>query len=226
MVRILVVVAHPDDAELSCWGSMLAWQAMGATVGLVIASSGEQGARLQAAGPALARQREAEARRSAHSLGVVPHFLRLPDGALQVDAQLRTAIERVIGDCCPDLIATHSPRDYHSDHRMVSQAVALAASFKAPVLWFDTLAGSGFEPTAYVDITAHMPAKEEALRQHASQEPERFVLAIRQQNAWRAHQCNMTDGGFAEAWRFEPSYPFSDIRGLLPPPPPLRRLGA
>lgn len=226
MARILVVVAHPDDAELSCWGSLLAWHTMGATLGLVVASSGEQGARLLAAGPALAQQREAEARRSAHSLGVVPHFLRQPDGALQADAALRCAIEQVMGHFGPDLIATHAPKDYHSDHRAVSQAVGMAASFKAPVLWFDTLAGTGFEPTAYVDISAHMPAKEAALRQHASQEPERFVQAMRQQNAWRARQCHMPDGGFAEAWRFEPSYPFADIRALLPPPPPLRGLGA
>lgn len=226
MARILTVVAHPDDAELSCWGSLLAWQAMGATLSLVITSSGEQGARRQAAGTALAQQREAEAKRSALSLGVTPHFLRQADGALQSDAALRAMLEDVVGQFRPDLIATHAPNDYHSDHRAVSQAVRMAASFKAPVLWFDTLAGTGFEPTAYVDITAHMGTKEAAMRQHASQDPERFVLAIRQQNAWRARQCNMPEAGYAEAWRFEPCYPFSDIRALLPPAPALRGLGS
>jgi LmbE family N-acetylglucosaminyl deacetylase len=226
MSRILAVVAHPDDAELSCWGSLLAWKTMGATLGLVIASSGELGARRQTAGPALALQREAEATSSAQSLGVQPQFLRQADGGLQADARLRVMLEDIMGQFRPDLIATHAPNDYHSDHRAVSQAVHMAASFKAPVLWFDTLAGTGFEPTAYVDITAHMSAKEAAMRQHASQEPERFVQSMRQQNAWRARQCNMAEGGFAEAWRFEPSYPFADIRSLLPPSPPVRRLGA
>ena len=80
----------------------------------------------------------------------------------------------------PDLIATHAPNDYHSDHRAVSQAVHMAASFKAPVVCFDTLAGTGFEPTAYVDITTHMAAKEAAMRQHASQEPDPHVWPARQ----------------------------------------------
>lgn len=59
MSRILASVAYPDDTELSCWGSLLARKTMGLTLGLVIASSGELGARFQAAGPALAQQPEA-----------------------------------------------------------------------------------------------------------------------------------------------------------------------
>lgn len=225
MARILTVVAHPDDAELSCWGSLLAWQAMGTTLGLVVVTSGEQGARLQGPGPALAQQREAEATRSAHRLGVLPRFLRQPDGALCANANLTALLADEMRHFQPDLIATHAPGDYHSDHRTVAQAVGMAASFKAPVIWFDTLAGTAFEPSAYVDISAYMPAKVEALRQHTSQEPERFVKAMQQQNAWRARQCNAADGSFAEAWRFEASYPFCDVRALLPPPPALRPLG-
>jgi len=40
-------------------------------------------------------------------------------------------------------------------------------------------------------------------------------------NGFRSSQANAPNG-YAEAWRFEPSYPFADIRGLLPPAPPVR----
>jgi LmbE family N-acetylglucosaminyl deacetylase len=225
MARILTVVAHPDDAELSCWGSLLAWRDMGADLSLVVVSSGEQGARLGPPGEALARQREQEACRSAASLGVTPHFLRQPDGKVQLDAAWLDMLADVARQFAPDLMVTHAPRDYHPDHRTVSLGVSQVASFKAPVIWFDTLAGTGFEPTAYIDISPHMSAKIHALRQHTSQEPERFVQAMQQQNAWRARQCNAPEGCFAEAWRFEASYPFCDVRALLAPPPALKPLG-
>jgi len=64
--------------------------------------------------------------------------------------------------------------------------------------------------------------KAKAIRAHQSQDPERFVDAARVQNAFRAGQCNGAAGSFAEAFRFEPVFPFADIRALLPPAPPIR----
>ena len=44
-LRLMVVTAHPDDAEIFMWGSLCAWQREGATIQLVVATSGEAGAR-------------------------------------------------------------------------------------------------------------------------------------------------------------------------------------
>jgi LmbE family N-acetylglucosaminyl deacetylase len=85
--------------------------------------------------------------------------------------------------------------------------------------------GVGFAPTHYVDITAHIDAKASAIRSHVSQDPERFVAMSRQLNAFRAAQANMKLGSYAEAYRFDPVYPFVDIRELLPPAPAVRPLG-
>ncbi|TIX47473.1 MAG: PIG-L family deacetylase, partial [Mesorhizobium sp.] len=74
----------------------------------------------------------------------------------------------------------------------------------------------------YVDISGHAGIKADAIRAHRSQDPERFVEASRTLNAFRASQCNGASGALAEAFRFEPVFPFADIRALLPPAPPIR----
>ena len=35
-------------------------------------------------------------------------------------------------------------------------------------------------------------------------------------NSYRAAQCNAPKGNYAEAYNFKPSFPFSDIRDILP----------
>jgi LmbE family N-acetylglucosaminyl deacetylase len=119
----------------------------------------------------------------------------------------------------PDLVVTHAANDYHADHRALSAAVSQAVNFAAPVLWMDTLNGTGFLPTHYVDVTAQFPAKCAAIRCHESQDPERFVLSATRQAAFRAGECNGGPQARAEAFRFEPRFPFADIRALIPKAP-------
>ena len=147
---------------------------------------------------------------------------KLPDGELVVDTNLVGPLRSLIAELGPDLVVTHAGNDYHGDHRALSDAVGIAVSFQAPLLHVDTLRGVGFAPTHYVDVTAQFARKEAAIRAHRSQEPERFVAAVRVLNGFRAAQANAGAGAYAEAYRFEPVYPFVDIRDLLPPAPPVR----
>ena len=144
------------------------------------------------------------------------------DGTLVADGELVAALKVLVAEVRPDVIVTHDPHDYHGDHRALAQAVGIAASFAAPVLHADTLGGVGFAPAYYVDITEVFADKTAAIRLHRSQDPERFVTAAATQNGFRARQCNAPDGSFAEAYRCNPVFPFADIRGLLPPAPPVR----
>ena len=41
-------------------------------------------------------------------------------------------------------------------------------------------------------------------------------------NSYRAAQCNLPKGTYAEAYFFVPSFPFADLRNLLPPSPNLK----
>lgn len=218
-MKVLALGAHPDDIEIFMFGALAAWKAMGADLAFAIATDGAKGGRLPP--EELRRTRRAEATAAAAHLGVTPRFLNFPDGGLVADAALIDALQMLIAATDPDLVVTHAPNDYHGDHRALSDAVRVAVSFRAPVLWADTLRGAGFVPTHYVDITAHTALKAAAIREHATQEPERFVGWADQLSAFRAGEANGPTGSAAEAYRFEPRFPFVDIRELLPPAPPV-----
>ncbi len=91
-----------------------------------------------------------------------------------------------------------------------------------PVLFCDTLMGVNFNPNFYVDITDYSLSKQEAILKHETQKPQRFVNLFKLMNSYRAAQCNAPIGKFAEAYYFEPSFPFTDIRHILPLPLKLR----
>lgn len=223
-LRILAIGAHPDDLEIFAYGSLAAWADMGAELFLAVATDGAKGGTLP---PEILRARRKQETTDALSpLGAgPPKMLGFPDGGLRADAALETALSKLISATKADLLVTHAPNDYHSDHRALSMAASQAANFSVPLLYMDTLNGTGFVPTHWVDVTAHWSAKERAILSHETQDPERFVQMANQQAAFRAGECNAPATSRAEAFRFEPRFPFADIRGLLPPAPQVRPVG-
>jgi LmbE family N-acetylglucosaminyl deacetylase len=219
-LKILALGAHPDDIEIFMFGTMAAYAAQGAELTFAAATDGARGGKSDAT--VLARLRREEATAAAALLGAAPRFLDFPDGELVADAVLIGALKTLIRETGPDLVITHAPNDYHADHRALSDGVRIAASFAVPVLHADTMGGTGFAPTHYVDVSAYRDIKTQAIRAHRSQRPEQYVDRARIQNEFRAGQCNAVPGSLAEAFRFEPTFPFADIRALLPPAPPVR----
>jgi LmbE family N-acetylglucosaminyl deacetylase len=222
-VQVLAIGAHPDDLEIFAFGALSAWAAMGAGLTLAIATDGAKGGALPAED--LRRRRAAETTAALAPLGV-PRFLGFPDGGLRADAPLEDALRDLLQQTGPDLLLTHAPNDYHADHRALAAAALQAAGFSVPVLFMDTMNGTGFTPTHWVDVTVHWPAKTAAILAHATQDPDRFVAMADRQAAFRAGECNAPPVARAEAFRFEPRFPFADIRALLPPAPPLRPVGS
>jgi N-acetylglucosamine malate deacetylase 1 len=222
-MKLLAIGAHPDDLEIYMFGTLAAARARGDELVLAIATDGAAGG--TSSPEDLRKLRRDEASAAARLLGVVPHFLDFPDGALVADAGLIGALKMLVATTLPDLVITHAPNDYHGDHRALSDAVRIAVNFTAPVLWADNMGGVGFVPTHYVDTSAYFATKVEAVRAHVSQDPERFVTGAEKLNAFRAGQANGGPGSYAEAFRFEPVFPFVDIRDLLPPAPPVCPVG-
>jgi len=222
-MKLLAIGAHPDDIEIYMFGTLAAARARGDELVLAVATDGAAGGTRSPED--LRKLRRDEASAAARLLGVVPHFLDFPDGALVADAALIGALKALVATTLPDLVITQAPNDYHGDHRALSDAVRIAVNFTAPVLWADNMGGVGFVPTHYVDTSAYFDAKAAAIRAHVSQDPERFVTGAEKLNALRAGQANGGPGSYAEAFRFEPVFPFVDIRDLLPPAPPVRPVG-
>jgi len=217
-MKLLAIGAHPDDIEILMGGTVAAFQAQGDEVLMAIATDGAKGGKGDPA--ELVRTRQQEAAAGAATFGLTPVMLGFPDGGLRAEGAVIDRIAELIRSERPQLVVTHAPNDYHGDHRALSDAVRIAASFVAPVMWMETLMGVGFAPTHYIDITPHIELKRRAIRAHQSQDPERFVEMAELGGRYRSAQCNAGDG-YAEVFRFEPVFPFGDPRNLLPPAPGL-----
>jgi LmbE family N-acetylglucosaminyl deacetylase len=221
--RVLVIVAHPDDAEFGCGGSVARWTAQGQEVLYVIVTSGNRGSDDPAMTPErLARIREDEQRAAARTLGVAEVvFLGYPDGELEDTREARRDVVREIRRARPDRLVTQSPfptlNPYsgHRDHRHAGRlAVDAVYPYARDRLHFPELAAAGFlphkvrevylmghpEPDVVVDITGTMERKLEALRCHGSQFKDFGVVEarVRERNAELGKPQGMT---YAEAFR-------------------------
>lgn len=218
-MRVIGFGAHPDDVEIFFVGLLLSCQSHGHEIGWVTATDGglgvEQGF-CHLSHDELSTLRRKEAVLAAELVGVQPVFLGLADGSLKADAIMVNRMAEQIAFLSPDLLVTHSPNDYHTDHRALSLALSIAVAGRIPILFSDTMRGIGFEPECYVDITSHFFQKRDAILCHVSQLPERFVYLARTMNEFRALQCGLGAGSFAEGFRLEEGFELSDVESMLP----------
>ena len=218
-MKVLGIGAHPDDIEIFMYGLLSIYKKEGHPVFTMIATDGAKGVVLK--GEKLAQKRANEAINGLKKLSL-PIFLNLPDGELGGALEHRKIIKENILKIMPDLIITHSENDYHADHKSLSLITKGVVSHYIPILHCDTLMGINFNPNYYVDITDHYNLKKEAILKHKTQSPQRFVDLFELMNSYRAAQCNSPKGRYAEAYSFVPSFPFPDIREILPSPIKLR----
>ena len=117
--RIIVIGAHPDDAESDAAGTAALWIAKGCHVKFVCATNGDIG-HWKESGPALAARRKAEVEHGAKLVGYDFEILDNHDGGLLPTLENRAKITRLIREWKADVVITHRPNDYHPDHRYTS----------------------------------------------------------------------------------------------------------
>jgi len=125
-LRLLIIGAHPDDADYAAGGTAALYRARGHVVHMVSLTNGDAGHHQQP-GPALAQRRRAEAAASGAVIGAIYETLDNHDGQLLPTMENRCQVIRLIRSFRPDLVLTHRPNDYHPDHRYTSQLVQDAA---------------------------------------------------------------------------------------------------
>jgi LmbE family N-acetylglucosaminyl deacetylase len=125
-LRILVIGAHPDDADIKTGGTAAKWCDRGHVVRLVSLTNGQAGHQTQY-GPALAQRRRAEAQAAAGVIGATYEVHDQPDGELDDRLEHRQRVIRLIRGFRPDLVVTHRSTDYHPDHRFTGLLVQDAA---------------------------------------------------------------------------------------------------
>ncbi len=239
---VLALVAHPDDAEFLCGGTLIRLADSGWQVHFASATAGDCGTMTETPW-SIAAIRTREGKTAAESIGGTFHCLGEPDGRLVYDRQSLQKTIDLFRKVAPTLAFALAPKDYHVDHEVASQ-LARAASFVyaapnvsehpllegsgVPYLYYcDALEGvdpygQPVTPTTYVDISEQLERKEQMLSCHASQREwlrahngvDEFILSMR-----REAQARGSDIGVAAAEAFVQhrghAYPKDDLLAEL-----------
>jgi LmbE family N-acetylglucosaminyl deacetylase len=229
--RILVIVAHPDDAEFWVGGTIAGWADARVEVTYCVLTNGDAGG----FDPSLPRDeipriRQAEQQKAAAVLGVSDvQFLSLAEGDLRPNSrELHVELVRVIRRVRPQVVVTWSPewnwqrfRSCHPDHLATGAAVLAAiypdAGNPFALGWLRDNEGLEAwtvreawllnsplrEVNHYVDITATFDRKVAAVRAHASQVKDLDTLAdrLRERIAGNTAAAGLPEGRLAEAFQ-------------------------
>ncbi len=183
-MKILAIVCHPDDMEFTCAGTLLKFKKAGHDVTVCNVANGNMGhMAIMPDELRLMRRTETE---NACAIGGFKS-VTADIGDLTVNSGDMNQVKKLISIIRaekPDLIITHHPDDYCSDHRETSKLV-FKASFDAtcphfmpecgeavdlmPLYYTDTEEGINMIPTEYVDVSDEMDTREKMLRCHESQ---------------------------------------------------------
>ncbi|MGH2795290.1 MAG: PIG-L deacetylase family protein [Actinomycetota bacterium] len=228
--KVMVIYAHPDDAEFGCSGTCASWAKKGVEVTYCMVTNGASGS----SDPEMTREKLADMRHTeqlaaAEILGIKDViFMGFEDGYLYPDLELRKAVAREIRKVRPDVIISQDPTNRyfmpyinHPDHIAVGEVVFRSINPDAssglmfPELWKE----EGLEPfkpkalfvmsfsegEEFVDITDVMELKVKALETHVSQLSEwpvgEFIRERNKQIALNAKEKGRSAGEFAESFK-------------------------
>ncbi|MBC7689590.1 MAG: bacillithiol biosynthesis deacetylase BshB1 [Aquabacterium sp.] len=178
---ILVFAVHPDDAELSCGGILLAEKMQGKKTGVIDLTQGELGTR----GTAETRKQEAAAAAAILNLDVRDN-LKMRDGFFKNDEENQRKVITAIRKYQPEIIFCNAPHDRHPDHgrsaTLVEDAAFLAGLRKIettddsrlqevwrPKYVFNFIQDKYLHPNFVMDISAVMDQKLEAIKAYGTQ---------------------------------------------------------
>jgi LmbE family N-acetylglucosaminyl deacetylase len=182
-LNVLAIGAHPDDIEFSCGGTMAKYAKLGHKAFMCHLSDGAKGGLPGWSDEETTRIRAAEAKAAARLIGAEWISLGLPDTEMEDTIENRKLVIDLIRSTKPDVIITHYPDDYSPDHIVTYKLVHGATFFvgidsvktrheshkiKVPIYFMDVMAGMGFNPELFVDITDEFETKMEMIKKHKS----------------------------------------------------------
>jgi LmbE family N-acetylglucosaminyl deacetylase len=241
---VLALLAHPDDAEFLCAGTLIRLGALGWKVHIATMTAGDCGS-AEYPPDEIARMRRAEGAAAAKTIGAEYHCVEERDLRVIFGEAVLEQVVHFLCEVRPRIVITHSPDDYHLDHEMTSRIVR-AATFAAPipnflhgkwrnpplehiphVFYCDPLEGKDVFgnpiPAGFcIDISGQIQLKEKMLSCHASQrnwlrkhhEVDNYLEAMKDWSAIQGKACGVA---FAEGFRqhLGHSYPQNNILGEL-----------
>jgi LmbE family N-acetylglucosaminyl deacetylase len=186
--KVMIIFAHPDDAEGNCGGTTAKGIKEGKIIHYLVLTNGDKGSDdLSMTSEKLGGIREKEQEAAAKVLGVSGlTFLRVPDGELEVSVPFRREITLLIRLHQPAVIFTHDPwKPYqlHPDHRAAGFLALDAITAARDHLFYPDQLPQGLKPCRvrevylfgtespdfWVDISESIEIKLQAVRCHESQ---------------------------------------------------------
>ncbi len=185
---ILVIQAHPDDAEIFCAGTLALLSEKGHRIVIVtITSGGMGGVGMDEQTTAMTRKGEGAAAASLIDAAYISMNQR--DGYLFDSPEIRIETTELIRRERADVVLTHLPNDYHPDHRATSSIAESATLLSTlqnvpsnvdplpatPLLYHTTPfqltdhLGNPYHPHFYVDISDVIDIKRKMIGAHHSQ---------------------------------------------------------
>lgn len=239
---VLAFMAHPDDAEFLCAGTLVRLADAGWQVHVATCAPGDCGTMTETRW-AIGGRRTGEAAAAAALIGATYHCLDERDGLVVYDKPTLHKTYDLFRRVAPGLVFAHAPKDYMMDHEQAS-LLARAGSFLygapncsevplrpgsgVPHLYYcdpveavDPL-GREVEPTTLVDIAGQLDRKAAMLACHASQRDwlrdhhgtDEYIESMRRHAAMRGRQA-----GAAAAEAFVQhrghAYPKDDLLGAM-----------
>ena len=178
---LLAIVAHPDDAELCCAGTLIKHKKLGYSIGIVDLTRGELGSR------GSAEIREMEAKKSSQVLGLdVRENLNLGDGTFENNFKNKLKIIEQIRRFQPEIIITNITQDRHPDHgraaKLVTDACFYSGLVKIESRWENNKQSAWrpkqvwhmiqdyyHQPDVIIDISEEWDEKRKAIQAYSSQ---------------------------------------------------------
>jgi LmbE family N-acetylglucosaminyl deacetylase len=223
--RVLIVTAHPDDADFGAGGTIAHWSSLGIEVHYCLLTNGDQGGFDDTPRDQMGPMRQREQRAAAEILGAKSlTFLNHRDGHLEPTIERRGEVVKVIREIKPQRMLIQSPernweRIYasHPDH-LAAGEIAIQAVYPDArnEFAFPELFKAGLDPWTveevwvmgnkvrnhYVEITQHIDKKIAALRAHTSQTSHMEDLEgrIKSWSTAMAAEANLAEGKFAEGF--------------------------
>ncbi|MEX2672601.1 MAG: PIG-L family deacetylase [Phycisphaeraceae bacterium] len=238
----LALMAHPDDAEILCAGTLIRLADLGWQIHIATATPGDCGTMTETPFD-IASIRTKEGRAAANLINGTYHCLDERDGFVCYDKTALRKTYDLFRRVGPSLVFTHAPRDYMMDHEAVSM-LARAGSFVysapnisthplpphpgVPYLYYcdpiegvDPL-GKVVEPTTYIDISDQLDRKTEMLACHVSQREwlrahhgmDEYIAAMKRHAAHRGKQME-TEAAEAFVQHRGHAYPTDDRLAMM-----------
>lgn len=203
-MSVLAVFAHPDDAELGCFGTLAGLGAAGFDLNILALTNGSNSCSPDAA------FRPVEAKESAAVIGADLTIENFVDGGLPPYRETYSCVADHIARVKPSLVITHlvGAQD-HQDHEtagMATTTMATRSPYVKMILQTEPpLINNLFCPNFYVDVTDRMPEKLAAVAKYRSEADKPFAAeqAIRDRATWWARQSvahHLTQTRYCEAF--------------------------